>query len=313
MPKNITISIVAPIYGVENYIEQFAESVLSQSYPHIEFIFVNDGTKDRSIEILEGVIDKKYSHLRDQIKIVHKANGGLPAARVTGLEHVTGDYVYHVDSDDWVERDSIAKIAAKIEETGADVIYFNHVKEYPTKSKYKRERIYRSDEQAKYVRNMYNHCSYSSVWNKCFRRGLYTEHTIYSPKYGYAEDCYVTTQLVGYSKSIAYLDEYVYHYRKGNPNALTGQLRRKRKREYSLNFIDLYLKYRDVPTEKNPIAGIFDDILIQLGWYSIFYRLDLFKEYPWLAKAVRGAKIRGGGSDVPIVAQLFTKFVALFK
>ena len=187
--KNITISIVAPIYGVENYIEQFAESVLSQSYPHIEFIFVNDGTKDRSIEILEGVIDKKYSHLRDQIKIVHKANGGLPAARVTGLEHVTGDYVYHVDSDDWVERDSIAKIAAKIEETGADVIYFNHVKEYPTKSKYKRERIYRSDEQAKYVRNMYNHCSYSSVWNKCFRHGLYTEHTIYSPKYGYAEDC----------------------------------------------------------------------------------------------------------------------------
>ena len=313
MPKNITISIVAPIYGVENYIEQFAESVLSQSYPHIEFIFVNDGTKDRSIEILEGVIDKKYSHLRNQIKIVHKANGGLPAARVTGLEHVTGDYVYHVDSDDWVERDSIAKIAAKIEETGADVIYFNHVKEYPTKSKYKRERIYRSDEQAKYVRNMYNHCSYSSVWNKCFRRSLYTEHTIYSPKYGYAEDCYVTTQLVGYSKSIAYLDEYVYHYRKGNPNALTGQQRRKRKREYSLNFIDLYLKYRDVPAEKNPIAGIFDDILIQLGWYSIFYRLDLFKEYPWLAKAVRGAKIRGGGSDVPIIAQLFTKFVALFK
>ena len=45
---------------------------------------------------------------------------------------------------------------------------------------------------------MYNHCSYSSVWNKCFRHGLYTEHTIYSPKYGYAEDCYVTTQLVGY-------------------------------------------------------------------------------------------------------------------
>jgi glycosyltransferase involved in cell wall biosynthesis len=313
MNKPITISIVAPIYGVENYIAEFAESVLSQSYPHIEFIFVNDGTKDHSIEILEDIIEKRYSHLRKQIKIVHKANGGLPAARVTGLEHVTGDYVYHVDSDDWIEPDSIAKIAAKIEETGADVIYFNHIKEYPSKSKYKRERLYKSGEQAKYVRNMYNHCSYSSVWNKCFRHSLYTEHVIHSPKYGYAEDCCVTTQLIGYAKSLAYLDEYVYHYRKGNPNALTGQQRRKRKREYSLNFIDLYLKYRDVPVEQNPIACIFDDILIQLGWYSIFYRLDLFKEYPWLAKAVRGAKIRGGGSDVPIVAQLFTKFVALFK
>jgi glycosyltransferase involved in cell wall biosynthesis len=313
MSRPITISVIAPIYGVEMYIEEFAESVLSQSYPHIEFIFVNDGTKDRSIDILERVIDGRYSHLKSRIKIVHKANGGLPAARVTGLEHVTGDYVYHVDSDDWIERDSIAKIVARIEETGADIIYFNYVKEYPTRSKYKRERVYNADERACYVRNMYNHCSNASVWNKCFRCGLYTENTIYSPKYGYAEDCYVTTQLVGYSRSIAYLDEYVYHYRKGNPNALTGQQRRKRKREYSLNFIDLYLKYRDVPAERNPIAGIFDDILIQLGWYSIFYRLDLFAEYPWLAKAVRGAKIRGGGSDVPIVAQMFTKFVALFK
>jgi glycosyltransferase involved in cell wall biosynthesis len=313
MGKPITISLVAPIYGVENYIGEFAESVLSQSYPHIEFIFVNDGTKDRSIEILEGVIEKKYSHLKPRIKIVHKVNGGLPAARVTGLEHVTGDYVYHVDSDDWIEPESIAKIAAKIQETNADIVYFNHVKEYPKRSKPKRERLYRSDAQREYVRNMYNHCSYASVWNKCFRHSLYTENTIYSPKYGYAEDCYVTTQLVGYSKSLAYLDEYVYHYRKGNPNALTGQQRRKRKREYALNFIDLYLKYKDVPKEQNPVACIFDDIIMQAGWYSIFYRLDLFKEYPWLAKAVRGAKIRGGGSDVPIVAQVFTKLVAWFK
>lgn len=313
MSKPVTISMVAPIYGVENYIAEFAESILSQSYPHIEFIFVNDGTKDHSIEILKDIIDKRYSHLRQQIKIVHKVNGGLPAARVTGLEHVTGDYVYHVDSDDWIESDSIAKIAAKIEETGADVIYFNHIKEYTTKSKLKRERIYKNGDQAKYVRNMYNHRSYGVVWNKCFRYSLYTEHTIYSPQYGYGEDCYVTSQLIGYAKSIAYLDEYVYHYRKGNPNALTGQQRRKRKREYTLNFIDLYQRYCDIPKEHNPIACILDDIIMQAGWNSIFYRLDLFKEYPWLAKAVRGAKIKGDGSDVPILAQLLTKFIALFK
>ena len=313
MQSNITISIIAPIYGVENYIAEFAESVLSQSYPNIEFIFVNDGTKDRSIEILEELIDRKYSHLRNRIKIVHKANGGLPAARFTGLDHATGDYVYHVDSDDWLAEGSVAKIAAKIEETGADVIYFNLVKEYPTKSKLKRDRVYEANDQAKFVRNMYNHRSFASVCNKCFRRGLYTEHKIHCPKYGYAEDCYTTTQLVGYSKRIAYLDEFVYHYRKGNPNALTGQQRRKRKREYALNFIDLYEKYRDVPSQENPIACIFDDIIMQMGWYSISYRLGLFKEYPWLAEAVRGAKIRGGGSDVPFLAQLFTKFVALFK
>lgn len=313
MSRPITISVIAPIYGVEMYIEEFAESVLSQSYPHIEFIFVNDGTKDRSIDILERVIDGRYSHLKSRIKIVHKANGGLPAARVTGLEHVTGDYVFHVDSDDWVECDAVAKIVARIEETDADIVYFNLYKEYPQRSKPKRERVYAEDAQREYVRNMYNHRSFACVWNKCFRHSLYVENTIHSPKYSYAEDCYVTTQLVGYSKRIAFLDEYLYHYRKGNPNAITGQQRRKRKREYALNFIDLYLKYKDVPKEQNPVACIFDDILMQAGWYSIFYRLDLFKEYPWLAKAVRGAKIRGGGSDVPIVAQLLTKIVVWFK
>ena len=313
MQKDITISIIAPIYGVEKYIVEFADSVLSQSYPHIEFIFVNDGTKDRSMELLEELIASKYDHLRPRIKVINKQNGGLPAARRTGLEHATGDYIYNVDSDDWLSEGSIAKIADKVRETGADIVYFNYVKEYPSRSSVKKERSYKADDQKLYVRNMYNHCSYASVWNKCFRHSLYTENTIYSPKYGYAEDCYVTTQLVGYSRSLAYLDEYVYHYRKGNPNALTGQQRRKRKREYALNFIDLYLKYKDVPAEHNPVACIFDDIIMQAGWYSIFYRLDLFKEYPWLAKAVCGAKIRGGGSDVPIVAQLFTKIVAWFK
>lgn len=93
MSNPITISIIAPIYGVEQYITKFAESLFTQDYPHTEYIFVNDGTKDRSIEILEKLIDEKYSHLKSQIKIIHKKNGGLPAARRTGLEHATGDYV----------------------------------------------------------------------------------------------------------------------------------------------------------------------------------------------------------------------------
>lgn len=307
------ISIIAPIYGVEQYIVEFADTVLSQSYPHIEFIFVNDGTKDRSIELLEALIADKYEHLRPQIKIIHKLNGGLPAARRTGIDNATGDYIYHVDSDDWLSEGAIEKIAAKIVATDADIVYFNYVKEYPSRSSIKRDRSYANGSQREFVRNMYNHRSFGSLCNKCVRRSLYTENTIYVPKYGYAEDCYVSTQLVGYSKSVAYLDENVYHYRKGNPNALTGHHRRKRKREYALNFIDLYEKYRDVPADINPVACIFDDILMQAGWYSIFYRLDLFKEYPWLAKAVRGAKIRGGGSDVPIIAQLITKLWVLFK
>ena len=313
MNTNTKISIIAPIYGVEKYIVEFADSVLSQSYPNIEFIFVNDGTKDRSIELLEELIDSKYSHLRPQIKIIHKENGGLPAARRTGLEHATGDYIYNVDSDDWISEGSIEKIAQKISETNADIIYFNYVKEYSKRSSVKRERCYENSERKEYIRNMYNHRSFGTLCNKVIRRELFINNDIAVPRYGYAEDCFVSTQLVGYAKSVAYLDENIYHYRKGDASAMTAQQRRKRKREYALNFIDLYLKYKDMPADNNPVAGIFDDMLMQIGWYSIFYRLDLFSEYPWLGEAVRGAKIRGGGSDVPIVAQIITKLVALFK
>ena len=312
MQKDITISIIAPIYGVEKYIVEFADSVLSQSYPHIEFIFVNDGTKDRSMELLEELIASKYEHLRPQIKIVNKANGGLPAARRTGLEHATGDYIYNVDSDDWLSEGSIAKIAAKVKETDADIVYFNYVKEYPNRTSVKKERCYKADDQKLYVRNMYNHRSFGTLCNKCVRRALFLENDIAVPKYGYAEDCFVTTQLIGYSTKVAFLDEYVYHYRKGNPNAMTSQQIKKRKREYALNFVDLYSRYMNTAKAQNPIAPIMDDIAMQLGWYSIFYSLDLFAEYPWLAKEVRKAKMRFG-TDVWIGAQIVTKLVALFK
>lgn len=310
--KSPLISVVAPMYGVERYIEQFAESVLSQSYANIEFIFVNDGTKDRSVELLEAVIESRYAHLKPRIKIIHKANGGLPAARRTGLEHVTGDYVYHVDSDDWLESDAVECMVEAIERTGADIAYCGYVKEYESRSKQKLQRNYATLGLERYMVDMYNHRTAAAVWNKCVRRSLYLEHDILTPRYSYAEDCFLMSQLVGYADSIVYVDRALYHYRKGNPNAITRQQRRKRKREYALNFIELYEHYAARHDAENPIAPIMGDIAIQAGWYSMLYGLNLYKEYPWLARAVRKASLRFRGSDVLLPWQLLTKFVALF-
>ena len=309
----IRISIIAPIYGVEKYIVEFAKSILSQDYPNIEFIFVNDGTKDRSIELLEELIDKEYAHLRPQIKIVHKENGGLPAARRTGLDHATGDYIYHVDSDDWLGEGAIKKIAARIDETGADVVYFGFVKEYKKRRSIKHQKEYSIETKEQYIADMYNHHAAAAVWNKCIKRLLYTDNIIYTPCFSYAEDCYITTQLIGRATSIAYLDEILYHYRKDNPNAMTRQQIKRRKRQYAENFIDLYLKYSDVEAEENPISCILDDIVIQCGWYSLLYNFKFFNQHPWLAKAIRKAHIRPSGSNVWVGAQIITKLVALFK
>lgn len=307
-----TISVIIPVYGVERYITHFAESLFSQSYPHAQFVFVNDGTKDHSMEFLDKIIEEKYSHLRPQIVIVNKENGGLPAARRTGLEHATGDYIFNVDPDDWLAEGALEMMGKKIAETGCDLLYFGMVKVYAKRKSYKHQRTYTAEERKQFVWDMYNHHAMGSLCNKCIKRSLFEEHTIYTPSYSHAEDCFVTTQLVGYATKIAYLDEMLYCYRKDNPTAMTRNNIRRRKREYALNFLNLYEKYCDVSVENNPVAVIFDDIVMQAGWYSIFYRLGLFKEFPYLAAEVRKAKIHRK-TDVPIVAQLLTKLVAWFK
>ena len=92
------VSLIVPIYGVEPYIEQCARSVLAQTYENVEFIFVNDGTEDASMEILAGVL-KDFTGRN--VRIVNKENAGLPMARKSGLDVATGDYVMHVDADAW--------------------------------------------------------------------------------------------------------------------------------------------------------------------------------------------------------------------
>lgn len=312
MKNDIVISLIVPVYGVEKYIAEFARSVFSQSYPHVQFIFINDGTKDNSMDVLNKVVDSEFPDIRDKVVIVDKKNAGLPAARKTGLEYVTGDYVYHVDPDDWISPGSFEAIASKAAETDADIIFFNYVKEYESRTSVKKECPYRISEKQTYIRNMYNHKAYGTLCNKCVKRSLYTQSEIFHPRYSYAEDCYLSVQLVARASSIAYLDMDVYHYRKNNPHSITRQGRKRRKEEYAMNFLDLYEKYREVPSGENPVEVLFDDILIQAGWYSVIYRLDLFTKYPYLAKAVRRAKVRCG-SDVWIPAQLLVKIYALFR
>lgn len=300
---------VIPIYGVERFIRRFAESVLSQSYPLIQYVFVNDGTKDSSMQILESLIDSKFSHLRDRIVIVNKENGGLPAARKTGMEYVTGDYIWHIDSDDWVEPEAVSKIAGCASLTDADIIYFNFYKEYADRTKVKVDKDYSAVERSVYQRDMYNHKAHGCVWNKCVKRRLYTENEVHFPKYSYAEDTFLMSQLVGYAGSIVHLEETLYHYRKDNPHAITRQGSKKRRREAVLNFLSLYEIYSNAPC--NPVASIFDDVFYRAGAYSVIYRLGLFREFPYLAENILKARLKSR-SDIWIPAQIALKIYAFF-
>ena len=103
------VSICVPIYGVEQYIERCVRSLFEQTYENIQYIFVNDCTKDKSIEILQQLL-VQYPHRESQVHIItHDRNRGLGAARNTAVDAATGEFLFHVDSDDYIDVTTIDK------------------------------------------------------------------------------------------------------------------------------------------------------------------------------------------------------------
>lgn len=308
--RPITISMIIPVYRVEEYISRMAESVFSQSYPHIQYIFVNDETDDASIDILNSLIQSGYAHMKDRIMIVNQPHAGLPAARREGMKYATGDYVWHLDSDDWVEPDAAEKIAGCAQRTDADIIYFDFYCEYACKTVLAEEKDYDSTQKSLYQRNIYCHKAYACVWNKCVKRSLYVDNTVHFPEYSHAEDAVLMLQMIGYASSIVHLKEPLYHYRKDNPRALTRQGHKYRVNELILNYMALCEQYEGAVSD--PVACIIDDVYYRAGRSSLLYGLGLYDRYPCLAGKILEKKLKGE-SYVSVPTQILLKIYASLR
>lgn len=101
MEQDILISVIVPVYNVEEYLPRCVDSILSQTYRNLEVILVDDGTKDKS-----DVICDEYAQKDPRVRVIHKKNGGLSSARNAGIDVAKGEYLGFVDSDDWIEPDT---------------------------------------------------------------------------------------------------------------------------------------------------------------------------------------------------------------
>lgn len=117
------ISVVVPIYNVEDYLKKCIESIVEQTYKNLEIILVDDGSIDNSLNIC-----RQYQKKDARIHIIHKENGGLVAARKTGIEAATGDYIAFVDGDDWIEENAFEMITK--ESNFEDVLMFGLQEDY---------------------------------------------------------------------------------------------------------------------------------------------------------------------------------------
>lgn len=265
------VSLIVPIYGVESYIEQCARSVLGQTYPRMEFIFVNDGTRDGSMDVLSRVL-KDFPDRN--VKIVNKENAGLPQARKSGLEVATGEYVMHVDADDWIEADAAARLVEKALETGADLVYCDFWKEYANRSKLDHERLYTVETKARWMKRLYNDGAYGYVWCKFAKRSLY--EGIFAPRFNMHEDIIFSTQLIFRATKIAQLSVPLIHYRRTNDSSATRVGRAKRRTQSARNILDL------VANGGPEVAVVRREMIKKAAWNAFRYDRSLFVEYPFL-------------------------------
>ena len=243
MEKN-KVSVIIPIYKVEKFIERCVRSLMEQTLQEVEYIFVDDATPDKSIEVLERCL-ALYPN-RKTVILHHSQNKGLPAARNTGLHVATGKYIFHCDSDDYVEHDMLEKLYQRAEETNADIVWCDWFLTFAENERYMRQPDYATPIDA--LKGILNGSMKYNVWNKLVKRSLYEENDIRFPAgYGMGEDM-TMIRLFACAQRVAYLPQAFYHYVKLNTDAFTQTYSEKHFRDvqYNVNQTLAYLKEQDL-------------------------------------------------------------------
>lgn len=216
------VSVIIPVYKVECYVERCVRSIMNQTYTEeVECIIVNDCTPDRSMEIVERLVAQYDGNIQFKL-LYHECNRGLAAVRNTGMKSAIGDYVIHIDSDDYVEPDMLEKMYKKAVVENADIV----VADYWTT--YENEEIYCSqftpENKDEALKNILNDKLGGYNWNKLYLRSLYTQNQLtYMEGIDYGEDLLLSIQAFFYARKIAYIPMAFTHYVQYNSNSYSSQ------------------------------------------------------------------------------------------
>jgi glycosyltransferase involved in cell wall biosynthesis len=212
------LTVVIPVYNVEKYLKRCIESILIQEWKNYDILLVDDGSTDSSPQICDD-----YAKAYDFISVIHKKNGGLSAARNTGISNAEGEYVYFLDSDDWIEPNTFSDLAEVIESDQYDIISFNQefVKSEHDIIKSDSKRTKRLTGKEALI-DMFSYGFITGfATDKIYRKALFTKNTIQFPVGKYYEDLGTNYKLFLAAKKVYATNQKYYHYLIDNPDAIT--------------------------------------------------------------------------------------------
>ncbi len=216
------VSILVPIYKVEKYIEKCLDSIFHQTYPDIEYVFVDDCSPDKSLTILKRYIDKKHIDKSKVTIISHLENKGIATTRNDLLDNAKGKYVLFVDSDDWIETDMIEQMLTVAENCTIDIIGCDYIDNYPNGTiKYHYENY--SQDCKENITRLINYNIGPAMWKILIKKELFNIIK-FQPEIDIGEDYIASIKLYYYAHNCANVHKYLYHYVQYNNNRYSNQL-----------------------------------------------------------------------------------------
>lgn len=294
------ISIIIPVYNAAVYLEECIDSIINQTFKDCEFIFINDGSTDESLAILE-----KFSAIDTRIVLLNQENKGVSVARNNGLALAKGKYIGFVDADDWVEKDMFQTLFDSIENTKSDLVLTNikrnfNGNEFITKYDFPTGKVldleYIQDEILPYLikkDDLY------SLWNKLYWTKIIKDNGIEFPVENIlSEDNIFNMFYFNKIKSIIYIDYSGYNYREVEGSATRNIL----KNDYFQNVLSIYnfdyrfymdLKQTDQEILKLKSEKLINSVvsLIHL-YFSTSKQLNFVKRYSYIKAMIQDKKVQ---------------------
>lgn len=216
MEKKAKVSVLVPFYNVEKYVGRCVESLFSQTYSNIEYVFVNDCTPDNSMDIINEYIDK--FNVRNKCVIInHEVNKGISASRNDCLDNATGDYILFIDSDDYIDKDMVELLVKAAIENNADISGCGYIEEYKDRSVEMPQRY--TNDHTEMMRAITVLTIKGVMWKLLIRRSIVEENQVrFIPDNTMVDDYLFCCQVFFYAKRFASVDKCMYHYIQYNPN-----------------------------------------------------------------------------------------------
>lgn len=248
------ISIIVPIYNVEEYLRKCIDSILSQTYTDFEVLLIDDGSTDQCGEICDV-----YSLKDVRVRVFHKQNGGLTSARNYGMERARGKWIMHVDGDDWIEKDILELLLNKVHETHADIAMADFSWDCP--NGIFPGRFYDWGKQGHEGLCDYIATPWTCLWGSIHRESLYSDFELSSPKgIKYCEDFHLMVRLCFFAKKIVKVSKPLYHYRQ-RESSIMHNLNKKTEAEELWVYRDIIRFFKE--------HGCYENFKKVMAWRSL--------------------------------------------